>query len=544
MKNRVLSIENLSVQFDQNKPAVDNISLELFSGELLTLIGESGSGKSTALNAIAGLLPNIAKVSGQMHFKDRKDNLFAPESDRRSMAGRHIGMIFQNPNASLNPVLTVGSQLDEVVMALKGLRGHAARQVTEGLIDAVGLPRTGPQAKDWSLAYPHQLSGGQKQRIAIAAALVGEPSILLADEPTTALDATVQAQILDLLLTLTKQRHIAVIFVTHDLAVAASIGDRVAVMKDGRMIEQGPARTIMSGPAADYTKTLIEASLPFTREAGAKVQTQTTKYSGEKNLNIRDIRKIFRARGGGTVTALAGVSLDVAPGEIVGLIGESGSGKTTLGRIAVGLETADQGSIDIDGQQLNFSQNRSLVQMVFQDPLASFNPRQTIERAILRPLSCLRQIKGQAAKKLTAGLLDNVGLDPSLAHRLPHQLSGGQLQRAAIARALAASPRFLVCDEAVASLDVSIRAQVLMLLEKLRHEQELGILFITHDIGVLQRIADRTIVMRSGQDIETGITSDLISDPQHNYTKKLLASVPSGQKPWREFRSHAHSGFE
>lgn len=534
----LLAIDGLSVRFPGNEPALMNLSLTLARGEVLALIGESGSGKSTALNAIAGLLPRTAEVSGDMRLEGRDGNLLSSGAERNGIAGREIAMIFQNPAASLNPVLTIGAQLDEVVGALRGLRGKAARAVTNDLIDAVGLPRTGPQAKNWALAYPHQLSGGQKQRIAIAAALVGEPRVLLADEPTTALDATVQAQILDLLLDLVDQRGIAVVFVTHDLSVAASIGDRVSVLKNGCLVEEGTAHDVVSAPAAKYTKALVSASLPFTREAGSVVADRVAE-ADEDTLKLASIYRTFSARGGGYVRAVAGVSLEVASGEIVGLIGESGSGKTTLGRIAVGLERADEGSVTLRGEAIDFSSNRSVVQMVFQDPLASFNPRQTINRAVSRPLRSLRKLGGPDARQETQRLLAEVGLDPILGNRLPSQLSGGQLQRAAIARALAANPRFLVCDEAVASLDVSIRAQVLALLEKLRNEEGLGILFISHDLGVVQRIAERTIVMQSGVEVESGPTATLLTKPTKAYTRQLLASVPSGKRPWREARAGA-----
>ncbi len=536
MTEPVLTLDGLSVRFPGSEPAVADLSLTVAPGEVLSLIGESGSGKSTTLHAIAGLLPPEAKVSGDMRLAGRDGNLFAPDMDRQGVAGRQIAMIFQNPGASLNPVLTIGAQLDEVVRAHRAVSRTEARAVTEELLDAVGLPRTGPQAKDWSRAYPHQLSGGQKQRIAIAAALVGDPALLLADEPTTALDATVQAQILDLLLRLVDERGIAIIFVTHDLAVAASIGDRIVVLKDGTAQEEGRAQQIIKSPSAAYTARLVAASLPFTKEAGAG-HDQMQSASDSDALILDNIHRSFAARGGGRVQAVGGVSLRVNPGEIVGLIGESGSGKTTLGRIAVGLEQADLGRVSIGFSPLDFERDRQAIQMVFQDPLACFNPRQTVLGAIGHPLRCLRGLKRAAIRKAAYGLLEDVGLDPALGDRQPHQLSGGQLQRAAIARALAAGPRFLVCDEAVASLDVSIRAQVLELLDRLRIRDGLGLLFISHDLGVVQRIADRTVVMRHGVEVEAGPTAALLSAPKQPYTRQLLASVPSGERPWRAARA-------
>jgi len=536
MTEPVLTLDSLSVRFPGSERAVADLSLTVSPGEVLSLIGESGSGKSTTLHAIAGLLPPEAKVLGDMRLAGRDCNLLASNADRQGVAGRRIAMIFQNPGTSLNPVLTIGAQLDEVVCAHRKISRTEARGVTEELLDAVGLPRTEPQAKDWARVYPHQLSGGQKQRIAIAAALVGDPALLLADEPTTALDATVQAQILDLLLRLVDERGIAIIFVTHDLAIAASIGDRIVVLKNGRTQEEGAARQITKSPSADYTARLVAASLPFTKEAGVGNDNVSMAVRTDA-LVLDDIHRSFAVRGGGRVQAVGGVSLKVSPGEIVGLIGESGSGKTTLGRIAVGLERAELGRVTVGGKTLDFARDRRAVQMVFQDPLTCFNPRQTIARALSHPLRCLRGLEGRALKEASERLLEDVGLDPALAARRPHQLSGGQLQRAAITRALAADPRFLVCDEAVASLDVSVRAQVLEFLARLRDRDGLGLLFISHDLGVVQRIADRTIVIRHGIEVEAGPTAALLSAPGLPYTRQLLASVPSGEQPWRVARA-------
>lgn len=536
MTATLLKIDDLSVRFGEASPVVRDVSLSITPGEILCLIGESGSGKSTILNAIAGLLPSSAMATGQMQLEGYDGNLLAPNAHRNGIAGGEIAMIFQNPSASLNPILTIGKQLDEVVSAHRDLVGSQARAVSEELIHAVGLPSTGPQAKDWTRAYPHQLSGGQKQRIAIAAALAGEPRLLLADEPTTALDATVQAQILDLLLKLVDERGIAILFVTHDLAVAASAGDRMMVLKDGLMIEEGAALALSAKPAAAYTKTLVAAALPFTQGALSSV-TAIQQQADANALVLNDIHRSFAARGGGRVQAVGGVSLHVAAGEVVGLIGESGSGKTTLGRIAVGLDHAESGRTTLAGQNLDHARQRSAVQMVFQDPLASFNPRQSIARSLGHPLRCLRGMGKRDIGQMIPQMLEEVGLEPTLASRLPHQLSGGQLQRAAIARALAAKPSFLVCDEAVASLDVSVRAQILELLDRLRERQGLGILFISHDLGVVQRIAARTFVMHNGVVVESGKTSDLLAAPKDPYTRELIASVPNGHQPWREART-------
>ena len=312
MSGQLLSIDDLSVRFGYARAAVDQVSLSLSPGQIVCLVGESGSGKSTILNAIAGLLPPSARVSGQMQLEGHAGNLLAADVSRHGVAGAQIAMIFQNPSASLNPVLSIGSQLDEVVAAHRGLKGRAARSVTQELIEAVGLPQSGPQSKDWTRAFPHQLSGGQKQRIAIAAALAGQPRLLLADEPTTALDATVQAHILDLLLRLVDERGLAMLFVTHDLAVAASIADRIAVLKDGGLVEEGSASTLASAPKAAYSRALVSASMPFMQRTATSANLETGR--GGQPLQLFDIFRSFRAAGGGRVQAVGGVSLEVAPG--------------------------------------------------------------------------------------------------------------------------------------------------------------------------------------------------------------------------------------
>ena len=531
----VLTLDGLRIAFRQPRGApvraVEGLSLSIAHGEILSLVGESGSGKSATLGAVAGLLPRTADVGGDLRLAGHEGNLLARDADRRGVAGRRIAMIFQNPGGSLNPVLSVGAHLDEVVRAHRGLVGAAMREASVDLLSRVGLPDPAAKAR----AFPHQLSGGQKQRVAIACALAGDPDVLLADEPTTALDATVQARILDLLLGLVDERGIAMIFVTHDLAVAASIGDRIAVMRDGRMLETGAARAVMAGPRDPYTAELVRGALPLTRDGAGPTRDDASGAAG--GLVLTGIHRSFAARRGPTTVALDGVDLTVCPGEIVGLIGESGSGKTTLGRIAVGLDTPDAGTTTLDGAAYAPPLPRAMraaVQMVFQDPLASFNPRQRIADALRHPLRIHAGLRGRAASARIRALLDDVGLDPDLAVRSPRTLSGGQLQRAAIARALAAAPRILVCDEAVASLDTAARAHVLDLLERLRAEQGLGVLFVSHDLGVVQRIAHRTIVLWNGRVVEQGPTAQVLSDPREDYTRRLAAAVPSALVPWRD----------
>lgn len=535
----VLTLRDLSVAFPGTRrgamvPAVCDLSFDVAPGEVLSLIGESGSGKSTVLRAIAGLLPPATRITGDMRLAGHAGNLLAPDADRRSIAGRQIAMVFQNPTGSLNPVLTVATHLDEVVAAHEPDVAGGIRARSHDLLARVGLP----DAERFSRAYPHQLSGGQTQRIAIAAALAGRPKLLLADEPTTALDATVQARILDLLLHLVDEERIALLFVTHDLAVASAIGDRIAVMRDGQLIESGPARRVATDPQEPYTKELVAAALPFLRSSGgAPAKQERTEAPG--GLRLTGIRRTFHLRGGARVTAVDGVDLTVAPGEIVGLIGESGSGKSTLGRIAVGLDRPDEGNVTLDAEPLDARRplprtQRAAVQLVFQDPLASFNPRHDVAHGLRVPLRIHAGLRGSKAAQRIAELFTSIGLDPDLAARRPRELSGGQLQRAAIARALATSPRILVCDEAVASLDVSVRAQVLDLIDALRRDQGLGVLFISHDLGVVQRIADHTMVMHRGRIVEHGPTAEILGAPQQYYTHSLIAAVPRGLVPWRE----------
>lgn len=533
----LLTLDRLSVAFsgarrrDEPVAALSDLSLKLAPGRVLSLIGESGSGKSTALRAIAGLLPPNALVSGEMTLQGRPGNLLAPGAGRRGVAGREIGMIFQNPGASFNPVLSIGDHLMQVLRAHDPAPEAALQARARDLLARVGLPDPARLAG----AFPHQISGGQKQRAAIAAALAGGPRLILADEPTTALDATVQAQILDLLLRLVDEEGISLIFVTHDLAVATAIGDETGVMKDGRLIEFGPSREIASAPGAPYTQALVAAALPFTRAAAAPPPPAS---AGGEGLRMKGIAKMFDSRGAGRVTAVDDVDLRIAPGEILGLIGESGSGKSTIGRIAAGLTAPDAGAISLNGAKLDPARGlsktqRAAIQLVFQDPLASFNPRRPVGDGLRAPLRIHAGLRGRAAAARTAELFEACGLCPMLAARLPRALSGGQLQRAAIARALATNPALVICDEAVASLDVSVRAQVLDLLGRLRREEGLAVLFISHDLGVVQRIANRTMVLHKGRVVEEGPTRDVLGAPQQDYTKRLVASVPQGLAPWR-----------
>ena len=579
----LMRLSELTVQYPARRGTVDavcDVDLDLIPGRVLSVIGESGSGKSTVLLAIAGLLPPRAQVSGKLALAGRTGNLLTDLSARADIAGRTVGMIFQNPGASLNPVLTVGDLIDEVVQVHRGLPKTAAREETLSLLSRVGIG----DARARAAAYPHQLSGGLKQRIAIAAALAGKPRLILADEPTTALDTTVQAQILDLLLDLVDKEGLGLVLVTHDIGVAGSISDEIAVMFDGRVVEHGIARDVTATPTHPHTAALAAGALPLDLSAAqsnipssaltARSQSDNDGQSCRRlmssaqshpillkesaqfpvfqglddrlqpdanmtGLVLRGITRIF-GTGAHRNVAADGVDLTVRAGKTVALVGESGSGKTTLARIAVGLDQPDFGTVTLNGRPLTDARGRmdrttrAKLQMVFQDPLASFTPHRSIGASIEVPLRIQSNLSARTRRERVLELLDSVGLDKCHAVRSPAALSGGQLQRAAIARALATDPELLICDEPVASLDVSVRAQVLDLLAKLQRDRGLGILFVSHDLGVVQWIADRTVVLYLGRVVEEGQGKGLWQVARHPYTRSLAAANPTATVPWRK----------
>jgi peptide/nickel transport system ATP-binding protein len=537
-----LRIQNLSVSLPASadrRHAVDGVSLDLWRNQILCVVGESGSGKSVMSRAILGLFPSrhVQPSGGQILFEG--DDLLKASPERlRDLRGNRIAMIFQEPMTALNPVLRIGAQIDEVLeihryggLEAQGAPTRAARRsrVLE-LLAAVNLP----DPQQILSAYPHQLSGGQRQRAMIAMALALEPQILIADEPTTALDVTTQAQILTLIRELQRKKGMGVIFVTHDFGVVAEIADRIAVMQHGRLVEQGTADQILNDPQAAYTRSLLAAVPSLTPGAKRDFSDQPVV------LSVDALSKSYRSGGGlfggrgRSVDALAAVSFQVRRGETVGIVGESGSGKSTAARCIARLIDADSGQIKVEGVDIAALSRSALrpvrrrLQMVFQDPFGSLNPRRTVGQLIAEgPM--VHGVSAAVANARALELLDLVGLERRAAARFPHEFSGGQRQRIGIARALALEPAILVADEPVSALDVSVQEQVLRLLADIRSRLGLTVLFIAHDLRVASQVCDTIVVMHRGQVVESGPVAEIYARPAHAYTQALLAAVPGRQ---------------
>lgn len=523
----LLEIRDLSITAAHGGPTVvRGVSYTVNRNEILCVVGESGSGKSVTAHAVMGLLPadqlNVTK--GQILYGGR-DLTGLQEADWYGLRGKCFGMVFQEPMTALNPIMRVGRQVDEVLERHTDLSAAARRQRVLGLFGQVLLPD--PQAM--YDAYPFQLSGGQRQRVVIAMALALEPDVLIADEPTTALDVTTQAQILSLIKDIQRRMGIGVIFITHDFGVVADIADRIVVMRKGEVVEAGPADDILNRPQHPYTRQLI-AAVPH------KPDGKDEAVSAAPLMVVERLCKTF-ATGGRRVDALRDISLEIHQGETLGLVGESGSGKSTLGRALIGLIPPDSGSVRMEGRELlgmksrDFRPYRRQIQMVFQDPYASLNPRHRIVEAVAQGPIAFGESRKTALREARE-LLELVGLGGDAGDRYPHQFSGGQRQRIGIARALALKPRLLVADEAVSALDVSIQAQVLELLKTVSGQFDLSVLFITHDLRVAAEICDRIAVMRQGQLVELDRAAMIFYHPQHEYTRRLIESVPG--KSWNK----------
>ena len=529
MSEPLLAVRDLSVAFTQGEHrslAVDRISFDIGPGETVALVGESGSGKSVSALSVLKLLPYPAAShpSGEILFKG-KDLLGQDDRELRRVRGNEITMIFQEPMTSLNPLHTIERQIGEVLKIHQGMREEAARARTLELLNEVGVRE--PEKRLG--AFPHQLSGGQRQRVMIAMALANKPALLIADEPTTALDVTVQAQILALLDALKRTNQMAMLFITHDLGIVRKIADRVCVMTGGKIVEAGPTSDIFDDPQHDYTRHLLAAE-PKGRPPSAKPEAETV----IKGSDIRvwfPIKKGFMRRTVAHVKAVDGIDVTVRAGQTVGVVGESGSGKTTLG-LALARMIPSQGSIhfagqDIDGYSLREMRPlRKQLQVVFQDPFGSLSPRMSVAEIIEEGLKIhQRSLTAEQRDERVVGVLEEVGLDTETRFRYPHEFSGGQRQRIAIARAMVLNPRFVMLDEPTSALDMSVQAQVVDLLRDLQKRHQLAYLFISHDLKVVRALANDVIVMRNGKVVEYGPSEQIFERPREDYTKALLSAA-------------------
>ncbi|MDR6556117.1 peptide/nickel transport system ATP-binding protein [Arthrobacter pascens] len=581
----VLEVRNLSVDFGVDKawvPAAVGLDYEVRAGEVLAIVGESGSGKSASSMALLGLLPSNSRVSGSVKLSG-KELLGADASNIRSVRGKDVAVIFQEPMTALNPVYTVGAQIVETIRLHNEVSPDQARERALQMLDLVELPDPEKAFK----SYPHQLSGGQRQRAMIAQSLSCDPKLLIADEPTTALDVTVQAEILDLMRNLRNKLDSAIVLITHDMGVVADLADRIAVMRRGLIVETGTAEQIFHNPQHPYTQALL-AAVPHLGQGGAGSETDVdvtaalaaathaelesvdreelarrerenaaalaaaaaARPAGEPVLELTDVAIEYPKQGRvPAFRAVEGANLTIYPGQVVGLVGESGSGKTTVGRAAVGLLPVAAGTMRVVGQDISAAKKngrqlhnvRRHIGMVFQDPSSSLNPRLPIGESIGEPMYLAGVAKGADLQKRIEALLDQVELPRSYRNRYPHELSGGQKQRVGIARALSLKPKLMVADEPTSALDVSVQAKVLELFQNLQRELGFACLFVTHDLAVVDVLADRICVMQRGRIVEQGTRDQILRNPQEPYTQRLLAAVPlpdpERQRERRELRA-------
>ena len=550
-----LKIQNLSVDYKLRKETVHaakDINIEIKRGEIVGLVGESGSGKSTVANAIIDLIDEPGKVSeGSIYLSDI--NIHENKKNILSLRGKKIGFIFQDPQTSLNPILTIGQQLIETIQTHLNLSNSKAKEKAINLLKEVGIKDAEKRFND----YPHQFSGGMRQRVVISLSLCCEPELLIADEPTTALDVSIQSQILELIKKLTKERNLAVILITHDMGVIAETTNRVAVMKNGNLVELGTTKQILTEPKETYTKSLV-SSVPPTNKKISRFKIIEKESNNQENINLkilnrwnkREISKkdlvqiknlsktfnegFFTEKSQNNVLAVDTVSFNIQEGKSFGLVGESGSGKTTIAKMIVNLFKPTSGEIYFDDVCINnIKSNKELlkfrkqIQMIFQDPYSSLNGRLKVKDIIAEPIKLHdANISSNELNEYINDLLDSVELSKSSAERYPHEFSGGQRQRISIARALATKPRLLVCDEPTSALDVSIQAQILNLLKDLQEQLNLTILFISHDLPVVRQICDDIGVLRNGKLCEVSETEELFKNPNHEYTKELLRLMP------------------
>jgi peptide/nickel transport system ATP-binding protein len=541
MSDTVLSVENLNVVFGKSASrnvAVSDLSYKLTRGETLAIVGESGSGKSVSSMALLGLLPprGVTIESGVAMFEGR-DLLSLSDSEQRAIRGNRITMIFQEPMTSLTPVLRIGLQLTEGLVAHKGMSQREAEARAREMLRLVGLDRVERRMRQ----FPHELSGGMRQRVMIAMAMAADPAILIADEPTTALDVTVQAQILDLMRELKSRFSTSIILITHDMSVVAEMADRVVVMNRGEKVEEGTVSEVFAAPKDSYTQRLLEAVPRLGSLAASSVPRSVVAEPapvGGLLLRAEGLNKTFRERGllFGTgkagAAAMQNIGFDLAEGETLALVGESGSGKSTTGRAILRLLEVDEGRIEIGGADIRrlssgaLRRARRQMQMIFQDPFAALNPRMSAGRLVAEPMTIHGVAGGSELSDRTEALFRRVGLTTDHIDRFPHEFSGGQRQRLCIARALGVGPKLIVADEPTSALDVSVQAQVLELMLELQQSLGLAYLFISHDMAVVEEVAHRVAVMRQGRIVEIGPRRDVLNDPRHPYTRALLAAVP------------------
>ncbi|MGN7292489.1 ABC transporter ATP-binding protein [Rhizobium sp. SAFR-030] len=564
----VLSVEHLTTSFmvdGEWKPVVRDISFTVAPGETVAIVGESGSGKSvTSLSIMRLLQADSSRIEGKV-FLGGRDLLALPEHEMRKVRGNDVAMIFQEPMTSLNPLFTIGDQISEALLAHNAISRAEAKAETIRILEKVRIPSAASRFDE----YPHRFSGGMRQRVMIAMALATKPKLLIADEPTTALDVTIQGQILDLIKMLQEEEGTSVLFITHDMGVVAEIADRTVVMYRGEQVESGKTADIFHRGQHPYTRALLSAvpvlgsmqsferPLRFpvvdtgTGLSDVPIEVADTVADGQPILQVKNLTKRFDIHSGlfgklsGRVHAVENISFDLRAGETLSLVGESGCGKSTTGRAIMRLIEPDSGSVLVEGREVlaldkrDMREMRKSVQMIFQDPYASLNPRMTVGAAIAEPFLEHKMGDGKQAKDVVADMLVKVGLTPDMAKRYPHEFSGGQRQRICIARALALRPKVIVADESVSALDVSIKAQVINLMLDLQQELELAFLFISHDMAVVERVSHRVAVMYLGEIVEIGPRASVFGNPQHAYTKRLMSAVPVPDPERRRVKSGA-----